>query len=137
MEVLLLHAAIRIPNRKHDHKIEIFLILTIASFFKFPEEILDQNERANGLELRRRGTHSGYDFPPHCPTQSIANRAASPVASSEMLGGWILLFRNLDVAASCSDHKGSIIPFTNPTNDSDIIYSANDLPRNVYTTVNG
>ena len=41
----------------------------------------------NGFELRRLGTdhHRQFQHPYH--TTMIANRAASPVASSELLGG--------------------------------------------------
>ena len=41
--------------------------------------------RHNSLELRRRGTYTGLDFSPRTPAPSFANRAASPVASSETL----------------------------------------------------
>jgi hypothetical protein len=53
----------------------------------------------NGLELRRRGYLVGQEFPNRTPAPSIANRAASLVASSETLGGkhqapqWEVIFK--------------------------------------------
>ena len=46
--------------------------------------------RANSLELRRRGHISHQEFSPRTPAPLPANRAASPVASSETLHRLVL-----------------------------------------------